>query len=253
LYSIGKFSIMLNLNKKTLRFYDEIDLFKPAYVDETNQYRYYEESQIDEIKEIIRLKNIGISLEQIKIITNKMNGASLETIYQERLFEIDESLKLLTKQKELIINEQRRTTRENDDENDCIVDKGYFIEQGNVYYRDIHCEMDQLNRFMSEFYENVKGKTLSSGHILKMSLADDTKDICEIFAYTEENEKDESVRIQEKEMCIKVACNKVGQRENGYKSLFDYAGKSKAIIHNTYEKYNMKDGQMHLEIICSIA
>ncbi|WP_279235173.1 MerR family transcriptional regulator [Acetobacterium paludosum] len=88
MYSIGKFSIMLNLNKKTLRFYDEIDLFKPAYVDETNQYRYYEESQIDEIKEIIRLKNIGISLEQIKIITIKMNGASLETIYQERLFEI---------------------------------------------------------------------------------------------------------------------------------------------------------------------
>lgn len=31
MYSIGQFSIMLNLNKKTLRYYDEIQLFKPAY------------------------------------------------------------------------------------------------------------------------------------------------------------------------------------------------------------------------------
>lgn len=253
MYSIGKFSIMLNLNRKTLRFYDEIDLFKPAYVDETNQYRYYEEDQIEAIREIIRLKNIGISLEQIKKIRNKMNNVSLATVYQERLNEIEAALKQLTKQKELIISEQRQATGESDDENDCVVDEGYFIERGNVYYRDVNCEMDQLNSFLSAFYENVGEKKLRSGHILKMSLADEAKDICEIFAYTEDHEKAENVRMKEKERCIKVACNQISQRGNGYKALFDYAEKNNLIIHNTYEKYNLSDGRMNLEIICSIA
>ncbi|AFA50032.1 MerR family transcriptional regulator [Acetobacterium woodii] len=253
MYSIGKFSIMLNLNRKTLRFYDEIDLFKPAYVDETNQYRYYEESQIEAIREIIRLKNIGISLEQIKKIRNKMNNASLATVYQERLNEIEVALKQLTKQKELIISEQRQATGERVDENNWVVDKGDFIERGNVYYRDVNCEMEQLNSFLSAFYENAGGKTLHGGHLLKMSLADDTKDICEIFAYIGDHEKDENVRIQEKERCIKVTCNQMSQKGNGYKSLFDYAEKNSLRILNTYEKYNMNDGRMNLEIICSIA
>ncbi|MDF2869969.1 MAG: transcriptional regulator MerR family [Anaerocolumna sp.] len=43
MYSIGQFSAMMELNKKTLRYYDDIGLFRPVLVDKNNQYRYYEE------------------------------------------------------------------------------------------------------------------------------------------------------------------------------------------------------------------
>lgn len=37
-FTIGEISKLFNINKKTLRYYDEIDLFKPSYVDEHNKY-----------------------------------------------------------------------------------------------------------------------------------------------------------------------------------------------------------------------
>ena len=40
-FTIGEISKLFNINSKTLRYYDEIDLFKPSYVDEHNKYRYY--------------------------------------------------------------------------------------------------------------------------------------------------------------------------------------------------------------------
>ena len=42
MYSIGEFSKIGSVSTKTLRYYDEIGLLRPAYVDEENRYRYYE-------------------------------------------------------------------------------------------------------------------------------------------------------------------------------------------------------------------
>ena len=46
MYKIGDFSKKTNVPIKTLRYYDEINLFKPAYQDYFTGYRYYENNQI---------------------------------------------------------------------------------------------------------------------------------------------------------------------------------------------------------------
>ena len=56
MYKIGDFSKKTNVPIKTLRYYDEINLFKPSYQDYFTGYRYYENNQIDEIKNIVKLK-----------------------------------------------------------------------------------------------------------------------------------------------------------------------------------------------------
>lgn len=66
LYKIGDFSKEVNVPIKTLRYYDEINLFKPVEVDLFTNYRYYSEEQIDDIKVILELKDLGFSLEEIK-------------------------------------------------------------------------------------------------------------------------------------------------------------------------------------------
>ncbi len=40
--SIGEFSKISHLTMKTLRYYDEIGLLKPAFIDPKNGYRYYD-------------------------------------------------------------------------------------------------------------------------------------------------------------------------------------------------------------------
>ena len=50
---------------KTLRYYDQIGLLKPAEVDRWTSYRYYSASQLPRLNRILALKDLGLSLDQI--------------------------------------------------------------------------------------------------------------------------------------------------------------------------------------------
>ena len=66
LFSIGEVARYQNLSKQTLIFYDKIGLFRPAWVDPDNGYRYYSASQLDQLDTIIIMKTIGFSLAEIR-------------------------------------------------------------------------------------------------------------------------------------------------------------------------------------------
>ena len=63
--SIGDFSKLSRVSVKTLRFYDEIGLFKALEVDRFTGYRHYSASQLPRLNRILALKDLGFSLEQI--------------------------------------------------------------------------------------------------------------------------------------------------------------------------------------------
>jgi DNA-binding transcriptional MerR regulator len=63
--TIGEFSQLTQVPAKTLRYYDEIGLFKPARVDPVTQYRHYGLEQLPRLYRILALKELGLSLEQI--------------------------------------------------------------------------------------------------------------------------------------------------------------------------------------------
>ena len=65
MFSIGELARYQNISKQTLIFYDKIGLFRPAYVDPDNKYRYYKASQIDYLDTILIMKEMGFSLAEI--------------------------------------------------------------------------------------------------------------------------------------------------------------------------------------------
>lgn len=65
MYKIGVFSKINRITVKTLRYYDEIGLLKPCYVDESTGYRYYSASQLPRLHRILGLRRIGFSLSDI--------------------------------------------------------------------------------------------------------------------------------------------------------------------------------------------
>ena len=60
LFTIGQFAALHGINKKTLMWYDEIGLFKPAFIHEENGYRLYSYYQSTEL-EVILLLHPGYS------------------------------------------------------------------------------------------------------------------------------------------------------------------------------------------------
>lgn len=65
-FSIKEMARMRNVTTETLRHYDRIGLFKPSYVDPNSRYRYYSSNQFEILGTIIELKQLGMSLEDIK-------------------------------------------------------------------------------------------------------------------------------------------------------------------------------------------
>ncbi len=65
MFKIGEFSRLSQVPVKTLRYYDEIHLLKPAKVDEFTGYRYYSAEQLYRLNRILALKDLGLSLAQI--------------------------------------------------------------------------------------------------------------------------------------------------------------------------------------------
>lgn len=251
MYSIGQFSIMCNINKKTLRYYDEINLFKPAYINEINQYRYYEEDQILIIKEILKLKEIGIPLENIKKVISEDKFTIKKKIYSERLQEINILIDQLQKQKKLIethLSDNNPIT----EFNKSIIEKGSFLQEGKVYYNNIDSEYKDINNVIGIFYSNAKGIELTSGHIFKRYLDENSDGFSEIFAYTLENVDTPNVKFQNKIQCLRCLSEGIGNRSASYKSLFDYSREAGYEIKGIYEKYIINSGKMNIEIICSI-
>ena len=83
-FSIGELSSYQNISKQTLIFYDKIGLFRPAYVDPGNGYRYYSASQLDELDTILILKKCGLSLQAIKeLLEHYTTENSLRVLTQQ--------------------------------------------------------------------------------------------------------------------------------------------------------------------------
>ena len=75
---IGDFARLSQVSVVTLRYYDEMDLLKPVKVDNLTGYRYYGADQLPILNRILALKDLGFSLEQIKLML--VDGLSLEQL-----------------------------------------------------------------------------------------------------------------------------------------------------------------------------
>ena len=67
-YSSGDFARMAQVSVRTIRFYDKQNILKPSYVTEAGA-RFYTDSDFVKLQQILLLKYLGFSLEEIKGMT----------------------------------------------------------------------------------------------------------------------------------------------------------------------------------------
>lgn len=91
---IGEFANIFNISIKTVRFYEEKELFKPFYIDKYSGYRYYNEKNIDEMSRILYLKELGFSLEEIKNYDEKRLKGKIEE-YKQKVIKLKNNINIL--------------------------------------------------------------------------------------------------------------------------------------------------------------
>ncbi|NEZ41939.1 MerR family transcriptional regulator [Paenibacillus alvei] len=79
LWKVGELAKLTGLTLRTLRFYDQIGLFSPsAYSD--SGHRLYNEADLSRLQQILSLKELGLSLEEIKSIVTGGHFSPLQIV-----------------------------------------------------------------------------------------------------------------------------------------------------------------------------
>lgn len=89
LLTIGQFASLHGINKKTLMWYDEIGLFKPAAVNPINGYRCYNYHQSAVLETILLLRELDVSIGEIQGFMKKRSAESLKNLLEEKLQALD--------------------------------------------------------------------------------------------------------------------------------------------------------------------
>ena len=76
-YTTGQFANMANVSNRTIRYYDKQGLLKPHHISEKG-YRYYSDDDFVKLQQILSLKNLGFSLEEIFSMTLRSDVSSLK-------------------------------------------------------------------------------------------------------------------------------------------------------------------------------
>ncbi len=93
LLKISDFSRIAQVPVATLRYYDQLDLLKPAQVDRFTEYRYYDVAQLARLNRILALKDLGFSLEQIKaLLVKTVSPDELRGMLKLRLADVEREM-----------------------------------------------------------------------------------------------------------------------------------------------------------------
>jgi len=87
-FRVGEVARLFKLPASTLRYYDEIGLFKPKYTDPETSYRYYGVEQFQVLDTIIFLRKNGFSLKDIQHQLDKRTPETTMDILKKKLEEV---------------------------------------------------------------------------------------------------------------------------------------------------------------------
>ena len=150
-FTTGEFAKLVGVTKHTLFHYDKIGIFSPE-IKGDNDYRYYSVFQLEVFYVISALKELDMSLKDIKIYLDKRSPRELISLLEKENKIIDEKINMLLKMKKII-------------EGKLVITKGAFnIDKERIYIE--RCEEELL--VLTECFNITNEKNLAksiSNHV----------------------------------------------------------------------------------------
>lgn len=160
-YTVKQLADLSGVSARTLRYYDEFDLLKPAFINSSG-YRIYEHYEVEKLKTILFYRSIGMSLKEIKalIIDKNVDLNKFLKTHRDKLIaqrnNIDSLLQITNR-----LIEQNKGEMVMGDKETFEVFKEQIIKENLEHYED---ELKQ--KYPQSLLD------YSSNHFKKMSLSD---------------------------------------------------------------------------------
>jgi DNA-binding transcriptional MerR regulator len=85
-FRIAAYARLAGVSAKMLRAWDELGLFRPAWIDRSSGYRYYSPAQLPELRRILALRDLGLPLAEVTHLV--AGGADLRPVLERRRREL---------------------------------------------------------------------------------------------------------------------------------------------------------------------
>ncbi len=116
-YTVQKLGKIAGISTRTLRYYDEIGILKPARINSSG-YRIYGRPEVDRLQQILFYRELGVSLDNIKniIADPSFDGTAALRQHREQLLAKREQLEMLIANidKTIAVSEGRTTMTDNE-------------------------------------------------------------------------------------------------------------------------------------------
>ncbi len=182
-YTVQKLGRLAGISTRTLRYYDEIGILKPARINSSG-YRIYGQNEVDRLQQILFYRELGVELDNIKQIVTapSFDGAKALREHHFKLLVKRQQLDALIKnvEKTIALTEGRIEMTDSEkfdgfkqkliDENEKqygkeIRDKygDEAIEKSNAYFKNMNKEdYDKMNS-LSELILETLAEAVKSG------------------------------------------------------------------------------------------
>jgi DNA-binding transcriptional MerR regulator len=85
MFRIGEFAQIAQVSGRLLRYYDQLGLLSPVRIDPQTGYRWYSARQLPRLNRILALKELGLTLEQIRpMIDGEIGADDMRAMLGER-------------------------------------------------------------------------------------------------------------------------------------------------------------------------
>ncbi|GED71947.1 MerR family transcriptional regulator [Brevibacillus reuszeri] len=93
MFKISDFSRLSRVSLKTLRYYDQLGILKPAHIDKETSYRYYSAEQLLTLNRILLYKDLGFTLQQIQqLLREDISTELIQEMLRTKESEIEQML-----------------------------------------------------------------------------------------------------------------------------------------------------------------
>lgn len=251
----GEFAALCDVPKHVLFYYDEIDLFKPAYCDDKG-YRYYSYFQYETFMMINTLKTLKMSLDDIKIYMEKRNPDIFMNLLNDKEKEIDKTIKHLKKLKKHI-EVQKMVAQTGIDYSDT------KYKEGNIFIE----ELDEVNlllsgnpndaintsfsEFVIEYAKFLKSNNLSAhqkigtmfqSDLLRLADLDVSSEFTYLYTYTNKKNGKNIYTRKKGKFLVGIHIGTYETLDETYNALLDYVDKNDIKLGKfVYEEYLLTD------------
>ncbi|MCZ9311707.1 MerR family transcriptional regulator [Weissella koreensis] len=191
---ISEMAKLANTTRRTLIFYDQINIFKPAQISNAG-YRYYDYNQLYDLLFILGLRSLNISLDEIKLIRSDSPASTTSQLLNTQI-KIDDKITELLRIKKVIRN---RINIKNSINVNELYQPLIATRVTHVFWcsrQSVDCTEEEVAQLFSEFYKQLDYLTVMdtkhSGFLTNLSLDNPTGYMDASFRILKESSNDDN-------------------------------------------------------------